>query len=66
MQSSIKTTIILAALVTALTSPLFSQVPDLTSAGAIAALKTDPKSTPVYGETYNLGATGLRGWIYNW
>ncbi|MEI7903009.1 MAG: hypothetical protein WCK89_22430, partial [bacterium] len=38
--------------------------PDLTAAGVIAALKTDPNSTPVYGETYNLGATGLRGWIY--
>jgi hypothetical protein len=66
MQPSIKTTIILAALAMGLTSPLFSQVPDLTAAGAIAALKTDPKSTPVYGQTYNLGATGLRGWIYNW
>ena len=66
MQPSIKTTIILAALAMGLTSPLFSQVPDLTAAGAIAALKTDPNSTPVYGQTYNLGATGLRGWIYNW
>ena len=38
--------------------------PDLTAAGVIAALKTDPNATPVYGETYNLGATGLRGWIH--
>jgi autotransporter-associated beta strand protein len=38
--------------------------PDLTAAGVIAALKTDPNATPVYGDTYNLGATGLRGWIY--
>ena len=38
--------------------------PDLTVAGAIAALKTNPNSSPVYGETYNLGPTGLRGWIY--
>ena len=38
--------------------------PDLTMVGAITALKTDPNSSPVYGETYNLGATGLRGWIY--
>ena len=38
--------------------------PDLTAAGVIATLKTDPYSSPVYGETYNLGPTGLRGWIY--
>ncbi len=38
--------------------------PDLTAAGAIATLKSNPNSTPVYGDTYNLGATGLRGWIY--
>ena len=38
--------------------------PDLTAAGAIAALKTDTSASPVYGLTYNLGATGLRGWIY--
>ena len=42
----------------------FSPNPDLTAAGAIAALKADTNSSPVYGETYNLGATGLRGWIY--
>ena len=41
-----------------------AQAPDLTAAGAIAALKTDPSAKPVYGETYNLGSTGLRGWIY--
>jgi autotransporter-associated beta strand protein len=43
--------------------------PDLTAAGAIAALKADalldaPQSSPPYGESYNLGPTGLRGWIY--
>ena len=38
--------------------------PDLTVAGAIATLKTDANSSPLYGQTYNLGATGLRGWIY--
>jgi len=40
--------------------------PDLTAAGAIAALKagTLANANPGYGETYNLGATGLRGWIY--
>ena len=42
----------------------FSPNPDLTAAGAIAALKADPDSSPLYGETYNLGSTGLRGWIY--
>jgi HEAT repeat protein len=66
MKTSIKTIGLLSALAMGLTSPLFSQVPDLTAAGAIAALKTDPNSKPVYGQTYNLGATGLRGWIYNW
>ena len=39
--------------------------PDLTGAGVIAALKSDPQySSRSYSETYNLGATGLRGWIY--
>ena len=38
--------------------------PDLTVAGAIASLKTDTSASPVYSQTYNLGATGLRGWIY--
>lgn len=42
----------------------FSPKPDLTAAGAIVTLKTDTNSSPLYGETYNLGATGLRGWIY--
>ena len=42
----------------------YSPMPDLTAAGAIATLKTDPNSSPLYGETYNLGPTGLRGWIY--
>ena len=65
MKPSIKTIGLLAALAVGLTSPIFSQVPDLTAAGVIAALKTDPASSPVYGETYNLGATGMRGWICN-
>ena len=39
--------------------------PDLTSAGVIAALKSNASySSRPYTETYNLGATGLRGWIY--
>ena len=42
----------------------YSPKPDLTAAGAIATLKTDTNASPVYGETYNLGATGLRGWIF--
>ena len=41
-----------------------SPQPDLTVAGAIAALKADTNSSPTYSKTYNLGATGLRGWIY--
>jgi S1-C subfamily serine protease len=65
MKYMIKTTTLLAALAVGITSPLFAQAPDLTAAGAIAALKADPASSPVYGETYNLGATGMRGWICN-
>ena len=42
----------------------YSTNPDLTVSGAIAAMKVDVNSSPVYGESYNLGATGLRGWIY--
>ncbi|MEI6607800.1 MAG: DUF6288 domain-containing protein, partial [Verrucomicrobiota bacterium] len=42
----------------------YSPNPDLTVTGAIAALKADTNSSPVYSESYNLGATGLRGWIY--
>jgi autotransporter-associated beta strand protein len=39
--------------------------PDLTGEGVIAALKADPKySSRPYDQTYSLGATGLRGWIY--
>ena len=42
----------------------YSPNPDLTVTGAIAAMKADANSSPVYPESYNLGATGLRGWIY--
>ena len=42
----------------------YSPNSDLTASGAIAALKIDPNASPVYSESYNLGATGLRGWIY--
>ena len=55
MKPSIKTIGLLAALAMGLTSPLFSQVPDLTK----YAQSVDRNLT------YNLGATGLRGWIYN-
>jgi Family of unknown function (DUF6288)/HEAT repeats len=54
MKSSIKTIGLLAALAMGLTSPLFAQVPDLTK---------DTQSVD-RELTYNLGATGLRGWIY--
>jgi hypothetical protein len=65
MKSFVHATTFLTAFIFGIASPLFSQVPDLTKDGAIAALKTDPASSPVYGETYNLGATGMRGWICN-
>lgn len=40
--------------------------PDFTAAGVIAALKASSSySSSPYNETYNLGATGLRGWIYD-
>ena len=42
----------------------YSAKPDLTAAGAIATLKADANSSPLYPESYKLGATGLRGWIY--
>lgn len=64
MKTPINNISLLAALAVSLTSPLFSQAPDLTTADAIAALKADARSFPPYSETYNLGATGLRGWIY--
>ena len=54
MKTSIKTIGLLAALAVGLTSPLFSQVPDLTK---------DTQSVD-RSLTYNLGATGMRGWIY--
>ena len=39
--------------------------PDLTATGVIAALKSNPSySSRSYSETFNLGPTGLRGWIY--
>jgi autotransporter-associated beta strand protein len=52
------------AVAAALWSSAMAAAPDLTAAGAIASLKADPDASPVYGETYNLGPTGLRGWIY--
>ena len=46
------------------TALAYSPNPDLTAAGAIAAPKVDPNASRLYTETYNLGPTGLRGWIY--
>jgi hypothetical protein len=54
MKTSFITIGLLAALATGLTSPLYSQVPDLTNDTASVDRTL----------TYNLGATGLRGWIY--
>ena len=54
MKTSINTSILLAVFSTTLTSPLFSQAPYLS------------KCTQAVDRslTYNLGATGLRGWIF--
>ena len=50
---------------TSLTQAAKSVNPDLTAAGVIAALKSDRGySSRAYSETFNLGPTGLRGWIY--
>ena len=54
MKTSIKTIGLLAALAFGIAHPLHAQVPDLTK----EAVTVDRKLT------YNLGATGLRGWIY--
>ncbi len=54
----------LMALLFAFSARAASPNPDLTAAGAIAALKADTNSSPTYSKTYNLGATGLRGWMY--
>lgn len=54
MKASTKAIGLLAVLAMGLASPLFSQVPDLTK----DTQSVDRKLT------YNLGATGLRGWIY--
>lgn len=58
--------LMMSLLLLAFSSPLhaYSAKPDLTAVGVIATLKTDASSSPPYGETYNLGPTGLRGWIY--
>ena len=53
MKTLIKAIGLLVALAVCLASPLYSQVPDLTK----DAQSVDRKLT------YNLGATGLRGWI---
>ncbi len=64
---SISLPIALVGIFLALAPPLAqAAAPDLTEAGVIAALKVTPGySSSPYNETYNLGATGLRGWIYD-
>jgi hypothetical protein len=37
--------------------------PDLTATGAIDAIKAK-EDIPKYDNTYNLGSTGLRGWVH--
>ncbi len=65
MTKNLISTRIALALLLACSSFAFAAVPDLTGAGVIAALKSDPNySNRPYSETYNLGPTGLRGWIY--
>lgn len=56
----------LAVLLWAIPIMVGATPPDLTLTGAIAALKagTLTDAYPAYSETYNLGATGLRGWIF--
>ncbi|MEY3894928.1 MAG: hypothetical protein RLZZ214_447, partial [Verrucomicrobiota bacterium] len=54
----------MAGIMASMISASLAQTPrDLTVAGAIAALKADTSANPLYNETYNLGPTGLRGWI---
>jgi autotransporter-associated beta strand protein len=66
LQSRASLPVIRLALLLAFSSAAlaYSPKPDLTVSGAIATLKGDSNSSPVYSETYNLGPTGLRGWIY--
>jgi HEAT repeat protein len=50
-------------------SSAFAAKPDLTASGVIEALKlpggSSQYSARSYRDTYNLGATGMRGWIYD-
>ncbi len=48
--------LLIATFLFVLSSLVFSAPPDLTASGVIAGIDTK--------ETYNLGPTGLRGWIY--
>jgi autotransporter-associated beta strand protein len=57
--------LILSALATIFAIPLHAAPPDLTALGVIKAIENVPGySYPPYNRTYNLGATGLRGWIH--
>lgn len=66
MLISISRLAVKVALLVALPTMAFGYSPntDLTATGAIAALKADSNASFAYDQTYNLGATGLRGWIY--
>ena len=66
MLTSILRLLAAVGLIVALPSVALGYSPntDLTTSGAIAALKADPNASFAYTQTYNLGATGLRGWIY--
>ncbi len=71
MKDQIVTRLILAMLSLswlALSTSVHAAPPDLTATGVIAALKADdllatPHYSPRYSQTYNLGPTGIRGWI---
>jgi autotransporter-associated beta strand protein len=54
----------LSVILLALPAMVLAAPPDLTAPGAITALKTDTAASPLYSLTYNLGPTGLRGWMY--
>lgn len=62
----LKTTLWALALAHSITGVCTAQTtpPDLTASGAIATLKTNGSATPKYADTFNLGPTGLRGWIH--
>ena len=63
LRGSLVTAICLAVL-WMFTPLVHAAAPDLTAAGVIASLKSNASySSRPYSDTYNLGPTGLRGWI---